>query len=84
MRIQLRPALLGSAAAVALLAVPGAALGSQGTDVGTGPSNAVTEMMTDPPPGMQAMMDAPGHMNFMASPGHEHVMTSPGHRAMMD
>lgn len=70
MKIHLRSAIVGSATAIALLAVPGAAFASQGNG----------EM----PPGMSVMMNAPGHEHFMSSPGHEHVMTSPGHQAMMD
>lgn len=70
MKIHLRSALVGSAAVIALLAAPGAALAAQGNST--------------MPPGMQVMMNAPGHEHFMASPGHEHVMNSPGHQAMMD
>ena len=70
MNKQLRSALVGAATAIALLAVPGAALASQGDG----------EM----PPGMYVMMNAPGHANFMATPGHDHVMSSPGHQAMMN
>lgn len=81
MRTQLRSALVGSAAAIALLAVPGAASASQGTHIEPGPTSAVA--MGVMPPGMHVMMNAPGHENFMASPGHEHVMSSPGHQAMM-
>jgi hypothetical protein len=84
MRIQLRSAVVGSAAAIALLAVPGAALASQGNDASIKPSPSATVAMSDMPPGMHIMMNSPGHENFMASPGHEHVMTSPGHLAMMD
>jgi hypothetical protein len=69
MKIHLRSAIVGSATAIALLAVPGAALASSGNG----------EM----PPGMSVMMNAPGHEHFMASPGHEHVMGTPGHMAMM-
>ncbi len=68
MKIHLRSAIVGSATAVALLAVPGAALASQDTST--------------MPPGMSVMMNAPGHEHLMASPGHEHVMTSPGHQSM--
>lgn len=71
MNTQLRSALVGAATAIALLAVPGAALASQGSS-------------TDTPPGMSVMMNAPGHEHLMSSPGHDHVMTSPGHQAMMD
>lgn len=84
MRIQLRAALVGSAAAIALLATPGTALASHGTPANTQPSPTSTVTMADVPPGMHAMMNAPGHENFMASPGHEQVMSSPGHQAMMD
>ena len=84
MRIQLRAALVGSAAAIALLAVPGAALASQGTTANIESNPTATVAMADMPPGMHAMMNAPGHENFMASPGHEHVMSSPGHLAMTD
>ena len=84
MRIQLRSALVGSAAAIALLAVPGAALASQGNDASIESSPSATVAMSDIPPGMQTMMNSPGHEYFMASPGHEHVMNSPGHQAMMN
>ena len=84
MRIQLRSALVGSAAAIALLAVPGAALASQGNDASIESSPSATVAMSDMPPGMQTMMNSPGHEYFMASPGHEHVMNSPGHQAMMN
>lgn len=70
MNKRLRSALAGSATAIAMLAVPGAALASQGNG--------------EVPPGMSVMMNAPGHEHFMSSPGHEHVMNSPGHQAMMD
>ncbi|GEP34317.1 hypothetical protein NSZ01_20850 [Nocardioides szechwanensis] len=83
MRIQLRSALVGSAAAIALLAVPGAALASQANDASITSSPTATVAMSDMPPGMHMMMNSPGHENFMASPGHEHVMNSPGHQAMM-
>ncbi|MCU1636862.1 MAG: hypothetical protein JWQ68_2101 [Cryobacterium sp.] len=84
MKIQLRSALVGSAAALALLAGPAAALAAQGTDASTEPSPTDTTAMTEMPPGMHVMMHSPSHANFMASPGHEHVMNSPGHMAMMD
>lgn len=84
MSLQLRAALVSSAAAFALLAVPGTALASHGTPADTQSSPSATVTMADMPPGMHAMMNAPGHENFMASPGHEHVMSSPGHQAMMD
>ena len=84
MRIELRSALVGGAAAIALLAVPGAALASQGDDASIDSSYPATTAMSDMPPGMQIMMSSPGHERFMTSPGHEHVMTSPGHQAMMD
>lgn len=84
MRIQLRSALIGSAAAIALLAVPGAALASQGNDASIESSYPATVAMSDVPHGMRMMMNSPGHEKFMASPGHEHVMNSPGHQAMMD
>ncbi len=83
MRIQLRSALVGSAAVIALLAAPGAALASQASDASTEPAPTATVAMTDLPPGMLKMMNAPGHPKFMASPGHEHAMNSPGHQAMM-
>ena len=84
MRIQLRSALVGSAAVIALLAVPGAAVASQGNGASIQPSPSATVAMSDMPPGMHMMMNSPGHENFMASSGHEHVMNSPGHQAMMD
>lgn len=84
MRIQLRSALVGSAAAIALLAVPGAALASQGNDASIESSYPATVAMSDMPPGMHMMMNSPGHERFMASHGHEHVMNSPGHQAMTD
>lgn len=84
MRSQLRAALVGSAAAIALLAVPGAALASQGAAANTEASPTATVAIADMPPGMHVMMNAPGHENFMASPGHEHAMSSPGHQRMMD
>jgi len=84
MRIQLRSALVGTAATIALLAVPGAALASQGNDASIESSPTATGAMSDTPPGMNTMMNSPGHENFMASPGHGHVMNSPGHQAMMD
>lgn len=84
MRIQLRSALVGSAAAIALFAVPGAALASQGNDGSVESSPTATVAMSGMPPGMHVMMNSPGHERFMASPGHEHVMNSPGHQAMMD
>ena len=77
MNVQLRSALVGSATALALLAVPGAALASPGNDA------TDTVAMSEMPPGMHVMMNAPGHGRFMASPGHEHVMNSPDHQAMM-
>ena len=84
MRIQLRSALVGSAAAIALLAVPGAALASQGNDASIESSYPATVAMSDMRSGMHMMMDSPGHESLMASPGREHVMNSPGHQAMMD
>ena len=84
MSMQLRSALVGSATAIALLAVPGAALASQGNSASIKSSTTDTVVMSEMPPGMHVMMNAPGHENFMASPGHEHVMNSPGHEAMMD
>lgn len=84
MRIRLRSALVGSAAAIALLAVPGAALASQGNDASIESSPSAPVAMSDMPPGMLTMMNSPGHENYMASPGHEHVMNSPGHQAMMN
>lgn len=84
MRIQLRSALVGTAATIALLAAPGAALASQGNDASIESSPTATGAMSDTPRGMNTMMNSPGHENFMASPGHEHVMNSPGHQAMMD
>ena len=82
MRIQLRSALVGSAAAIALLTVPGAALASQGNDASIESSESAAVAMSDMPPGMHMMMNSPGHEEFMTSPGHEHVMNSPGHQAM--
>lgn len=84
MRSQPRAAFVGSAAAMALLAVPGAALASPGTAANNEASPTATVAMADMPPGMHVMMNAPGHENFLASPGHEHVMGSPGHQRMMD
>lgn len=84
MRTQLRAALVGSTAAIALLALPGAALASQSTAANIESSPTATDAMADMPPGMHVMMNAPGHENLMASPGHEHVMSSPGHQRMMD
>lgn len=84
MRIRLRSALVGSATAIAVLAVPGAALASQGNDATIEPSSTATVAMNDMPPGMHTMMNSPGHEKFMASSGHEHVMSAPGHQAMMD
>ena len=84
MRIQLRSALVGSATAIALLAVPGTALASQGNDASIESSPTATVAMGNMPLGMHMMMNSPGHERFMASPGHEHVMNSPGHQAMMD
>ena len=84
MRNQLRSALVGTATAIAVLAVPGLALASQGNDATIEPSYTATMEMNDMPPGMNAMMNSPGHDNLMASSGHEHAMNSPGHRAMMD
>lgn len=84
MRIQLRSALVGTAAAIALLAVPGAALASQDNDASIKSSPTANVAMSEMPPGMHMMMNSPGHENFMVSPGHEHVMNSPGHQAMMD
>lgn len=83
MRLRLRSALVGSAAAIAVLAVPGAALAAQGNDAIIEPSPAATVAMNDVPPGMHMMMNSPGHERFVASSGHEHVMSSPGHQAMM-
>ena len=83
MNMHLRSALVGSATAIALLAVPGAALASQGNSASIEPSATETVAMSEMPPGMHVMMSTPGHANFMASPGHEHVMNSPGHQAMM-
>jgi hypothetical protein len=84
MRLRLRSALVGSAAAIAALAVPGAALASQGNDAIIEPSPTATVAMNDMPPGMHMMMNSPGHEWFVASSGHEHVMSSPGHQAMMN
>ncbi len=84
MRFQLRVALVGSAAAIAVLAVPGTALASQGNDARIESSPPATVAMSDVPAGMHMMMNSPGHERFMASPGHEDVMNSPGHQAMMD
>jgi len=84
MRFQIRPALVGSAAAIAVLAVPGAALASQGNDATSEPSPTATVATIDMPPGMHTMMNSPGHENFVASSGHEHMMSAPGHQAMMD
>lgn len=84
MRIHLRSALVGSAAAIALLALPGAALASQGSDASIESDPTATVAMSDMAPGMHMMMNSPGHERFMASPGHEHVMNSPGQQAMMD
>ena len=84
MKMQLRSALVVSATAAVLLAVPGAALASQGNGTSIEPSTTGTVAMCEMPPGMLVMMNAPGHETFMASPGHEHVMSSPGHMAMMD
>ena len=85
MKMQLRSALVGSATVIALLAVPGAALASQGNGASIESSATDTVAMSEmPPPGMHVMMNSPGHKRFMASPGHEHVMNSPGHQAMMD
>ena len=84
MKMQLRSALVCSATAIALLAVPGAASASHGNGASTGSSATDTVAMSVMPPGMHVMMSSPGHEHFMASPGHEHVMSSPGHQAMMD
>ena len=84
MKVQLRSALVGSATAIALLAVPGAALASQGNGASIGSSTMDTVAMSEMLPGMHVMMDSPGHERFMASLGHEHVMNSPGHQAMMN
>lgn len=84
MKIRLRSALVGGAAAIAALAVPGAALASQGNDATTEPSSTATMGMNDMPPGMHTMMNSPGHEKFMASSGHEHMMSAPGHQAMVD
>jgi hypothetical protein len=84
MNVQLRSALVGSATAIALLAGPAAALAAPGNDASIDPSTTDTVVMSEMPPGMHVMMNAPGHENFMASPGHEHVMNSPGHQARMD
>lgn len=84
MNKQLRSALVGSATAIALLAVPGVALASQGNSASIESTAADTMAVSEMPPGMQVMMNAPGHEHFMASPGHEHVMNSPGHQAMMN
>ncbi len=84
MRTHLRAVLVGSATAIALLAVPGTALASQGPAANIDSSPTATVAMADMPPGMHVMMNAPGHENFMASPGHEHVVSSPGHQAMME
>ena len=84
MKMQLRSALVGSATAITLLAVPGAALASQGNGPSIESSATDTVGMCEAPPGMHVMMNSPGHERFMASPGHEHVMNSPGHQAMMD
>lgn len=83
MNKQLRSALVGSATAIALLAVPGAALAAQGNDASPEPSATDTMSMSEMPPGMHVMMNSPGHEHFMDSPGHDHVMNSPGHLAMM-
>lgn len=84
MRMQLRSALVGIITTVALLAVPGAALASQGNGASIESSATDTAAMSEMPPGMHVMMNSPGHEKFMASPGHEHVMNSPGHQSMMD
>lgn len=84
MNKQLRSALVGSATAIALLAVPGAALAWQGSSASIESNATGTMSMSEMPPGMHVMMNAPGHEHFMASPGHEHVMNSPGHQAMMN
>ena len=84
MKMQLRSALVGGATAIALLAGPAAALAAQGNDASIEPSTTNSGSMSEMPPGLHVMMNAPGHENFMASPGHEHVMNSPGHQAMMD
>ncbi len=84
MRIQLRSALVASAAAIALLALPGAALAAQDNVASIESSPTATVAMSEMPPGMHMMMNSPGHEHFMVSPGHEHVMNSPGHQAMMD
>lgn len=84
MTFQLRSAVVGSAAAIAVLAVPGAALASQGDGPILDPSPTSTIMINDVPPGMDTMMNSPGHEKFMASPGRAHVMSAPGHHAMMD
>ena len=83
MKMQLRSALVGSATALALLAVPGTALASHGNGASSESSATVTVAMSEVPHGMHVMMNSPGHVKFMASPGHEHVMNSPGHQAMM-
>ena len=68
MTIQLRAALVGSVAAIVLLAAPGTALASPGTAANIEPGPTATVAMADIPPGMHVMMNAPGHENFMASP----------------
>lgn len=84
MRFRLHSALVGSAAAIAVLAVPGAALASQGNDATSEPSSTAIVAMNDLPSGMHTMMNSPGHENFAASAGHEHMMSAPGHLTMMD
>lgn len=84
MKTQLRSALVGSITTVVLLAAPGAAFASQGNGASIESSPTDTVAMSEMPPGMDVMMNAPGHGHFMASPGHDHVMSSPGHMAMMD
>lgn len=82
MRTNLRTALVGLAAATALIAIPGAAM-AQGTESTGQPGCSSATTMDDMPPGMHRMMNSPGHEKFMASAGHDHVMTSPGHQNMM-
>ena len=83
MMYQLRSALVGSAAAIAVLAAPAAALASQGNGADIAPEPTATLAMNDIPPGMAVMMNSPGHEQFMESPGHEHVMSAPGHQMIM-
>jgi len=82
--MQLRSALVASAPAIALLAVPGAALASQGHGANIESSATATVATSEMPPGMDVVLYSLKHGMVLTSPGHEHVMNSPGHQAMMD